>query len=92
MSSYVMIYVGVKTLKRKSGPQTVLAITKKHAQQPKLANRCVHAVGGGSGVTLTKARREQARLEHNRAARKTGAEGCCRHHVRFWRDKVLGGV
>ncbi len=87
-----MIFVGVRTCKGKPGPQTVIAITANHAKQPKLPNRCVHAVGGGTGVKLTKARREQARLEHNKDVMKTGNKGCCRHHVRFWREKALAGV
>ena len=81
------VLVGVKTFRsKKPGPQTVIKLNTKHAKQGKLPNRCVHAVGGVTGATLTAARRNQARLEHNKEVWKTNHPGTCCHHVRNWRS------
>ena len=84
-----MLFAGVKRSGKK-GPQTVVRMTPKHVKETKRTSRCVHAVGGGNGTTLTKSRREQVRREHNKEVQRTGNTGsCCRHHVRNWRELVL---
>ena len=78
--------VGVKC-QGKYAYQTVTKITDwRHV--PKRTYLCVHAVGGETGKTLTKARREHVRREHNKKVGLTG-NGRCSLHVMNWRKQLL---
>lgn len=79
------IYAAVKS--NASARQTVKQLgIKDTTVGSQLRGYCVHAIGGESGVSLTAARRESIRKNHNKLVK--NGETRCPLHVGSWKAKV----
>jgi hypothetical protein len=79
------IYTAVKS--NPSARQTVKQLGLKDTTVgSQLRGYCVHAIGGESGVSLTAARRESIRKNHNRLVK--DGETRCPLHVGSWKTRV----
>ena len=78
------LFVAIKT---GSGPQNTKQLGRAEATPGlKLRGWCVHAVGGESGKTLTRNRRDSIRKSHNKMPH--GGGGRCSLHVDSWKSKL----